>query len=138
MTSKKNTPLRVPVTHGLKDLYAMDMHLAYQAACIGKFNMVAFSRLAAAVSVVLSALQQHQTQIPDAISTLSTAIDTLLAVRARGDATNIWEISESERPSVLSGIDMAEQCIGTLDVALLEQTAAMLLQTISDEHNNNN
>jgi len=31
--AKKNTPLRVPVTQGLKDIYAMDMHLPYQAAC---------------------------------------------------------------------------------------------------------
>ena len=30
---KKNTPLRIPVTAGLKDSYALDMHTAYQAAC---------------------------------------------------------------------------------------------------------
>ena len=116
----------------------MDMHFAYHAACVGKFDVVAFSRLAAAISVVLSALEQHETKIPNALSTLNAAIETLLAVRARGDATDIWEITESERPSVLDGILMAEQCIGTLDVALLEQTAAMLLHKISDEHNNNN
>lgn len=109
----------------------MDMHLAYHAACIGRFNVIAFSRLAAAISVVLSALEQHETKIPDAVSTLNTAIETLLVVKARGDATDIWEISESERPSVMDGIDMAEQCIGTLDVALLEQTATMLLQLAS-------
>jgi len=108
----------------------MDMHAAYQAACLGKFNVIAFSRLAAAMSVVLSALEQHQTKIQDAISTLNAAVETLLAVRARGDTTDIWEITESERPSVLSGINMAEQCIGTLDVALLEQTADMLLQQV--------
>ena len=128
--TKKTKPLRVPVTHGLKDLYAMDMHAAYQAACIGKFNVVSFSRLAAALSVVFSALEQHQTKIPLAIPTLSTAVETLLVVRARGDATEIWELTESERPAILSGIDMAEQCIGTLDVALLEQTANMLLQQL--------
>jgi len=111
----------------------MDMHLAYHAACVGQFNVVAFSRLAAAASVVLSALEQHETKIPNAISTLNSAIETLLAVRARGDATDIWEITESERPSVLSGIMMAEQCIGTLDVALLEQTAAMLQKLVSGE-----
>lgn len=132
MKTKKSS-LRVPVTHGLKDIYAMDMHAAYQAACLGKFNVIAFSRLAAAVSVVLSALEQHQTKIPLAISTLNTTIETLLAVRARGDTTDIWEITESERPSVLSGIDMAEQCIGTLDVALLERTADMLLQQVYGE-----
>ena len=108
----------------------MDMHAAYQAACIGQFNVVAFSRLAAAISVVLSALEQHQTKIPLAIPTLNAAVETLLAVRARGDETDVWKISESERPLVLSGIDMAEQCIGTLDVALLEQTADMLLQQL--------
>lgn len=133
MKKKKETPLRVPVTHGLKDIYAMDMHFAYQAACLGQFNVVAFSRLAAAISVVLSALEQHQTKIPHAITTLSAAVETLLAVRARGDATGVWEIDESERPSVLSGIDMAEQCIGTLDVALLEQTAQILLQQVYGE-----
>lgn len=134
MKTKKETPLRVPVTHGLKDIYAMDMHLAYHAACTGKFNVVAFSRLAAAISVVASALEQHETKIPLAIATLNAAIETLLAVRARGDATGIWEINESERPSVLSGVDMAEQCIGTLDVALLERTAEMLLQQVYGEH----
>lgn len=133
MSTKKNKPLRIPVTDGLKDMYAMDMHAAYQAACLGQFNVMSFGRLAAAVSVVLSALEQHQTKIPLAIPTLSAAVETLLAVRARGDSTDKWEITESERPSVLSGIEMAEQCIGTLDVALLEQTAAMLLQQIYGE-----
>ena len=128
MKKKKDTPLRVPVTHGLKDIYAMDMHLAYHAACIGRFNVIAFSRLAAALSVILVALEQHETKIPLATTTLNSAIETLLAVKARGDATDTWEITESERPSVLSGIDMAEQCIGTLDVALLERTADSLLQ----------
>lgn len=128
--SRKSTRLRVPVTHGLKDLYAMDMHAAYQAACTGQFNVVSFSRLAAAISVVLSALEKNQTKIPLAIPTLNTTVETLLAVRTRGDATSIWEISDSELPVILSGIDMAEQCIGTLDVALLEQTAAMLLEQL--------
>jgi hypothetical protein len=131
--SKKSSSLRIPVTHGLKDMYAMDMHAAYQAACSGKFNVTSFSRLAAAVSVVLSALEQNQTQIPSAISTLNIAVEVLLTVRERGDKTDIWEITESERPLVLSGIDMAEQCIGTLDVALLERTADMLLQQIYGE-----
>lgn len=133
MKSKKNKPLRVPVTNGLKDIYAMDMHAAYQAACIGKFNVTAFGRLAAAISVVLSSLEQNQTRIPDAIATLSAAVNTLLEVRARGDATEIWEIKEDELPCVLSGINMAEQCIGTLDVALLEKTADMLLQQLYGE-----
>lgn len=127
---KKIKSLRIPVTHGLKDIYAMDMRLAYQAACGGQFTVVAFSRLAAAVSVVRSALEQKQTKLPLAIETLDVAIETLLTVRKKGDETGVWEITESELPSVLDGIDMAEQCIGTLDVALLERTATMLLQNV--------
>jgi hypothetical protein len=127
---KKRNALRVPVTRGLKDIYAMDMHAAYQAACAGQFNVVAFGRLAAAISVVRSALEEHQTQLPLAIETLDKAIETLLAVRKKGDETAVWEITESERPTVLDGINMAEQCIGTLDVALLAQTAAKLLQSV--------
>ena len=130
---KKKNPLRVPVTHGLKDMYAMDMRLAYQAACVGQFNVVAFGRLAAAISVVRSALEQNQTKIPFAIDTLDAAIGTLLAVRHKGDETDVWEITGSELPTVLSGIDMAEQCIGTLDVALLAQTADKLLQDVCGE-----
>jgi len=127
---KKRGHIRIPVTRGLRDIYAMDMHLAYQAACSGKFTVVAFSRLAAAISVVRSALEQNQTRLPDAIVTLDAAIATLQIVRARGDSTEIWEIAESERPSVLEGIDMAEQSIGTLDVALLERTAEKLLEEV--------
>ncbi|HLP99156.1 MAG TPA: hypothetical protein VK149_11995 [Sideroxyarcus sp.] len=124
--SKKNTPLRVPVTQGLKDLYAMDMHLPYQAACEGRFSVVAFGRLAAAIAVVRTALVSKNTQIVNAVEILDTAINTLQVVRARGDATDVWEITEEERPSVLDGIKVAEECIGVLDVALLENTAAML------------
>jgi hypothetical protein len=130
---KKRKPLRIPVTRGLKDIYAMDMHLAYQAACLGQFNVVSFGRLAAALSVVRSALEQNQTTNPDAIPTLDASIETLLEVRGRGDETDVWEITESERPAVLAGIDMAEECIGTLDVALLERTAATLLKQVSGE-----
>jgi len=134
--TKKSSSIRVPVTHGLKDLYAMDMHSAYQAASIGKFNVTAFSRLAAALSVVLSALTQHNTQIPNAVATLEVAVETLQAVRSKGDTTGIWEITKEELPSVLSGIEMAEHCIGTLDVALLEQTANMLLQQLYGDQQN--
>ncbi len=111
----------------------MDMHSAYQAACLGQFSVMAFGRLAAAISVVRSALEQKQTKIPLALETLDAAIETLVMVRSRGDETEVWEITENERPVILEGIDMAEQCIGTLDVALLEQTAAQLLREISGE-----
>lgn len=130
MKFKSGKHLRIPVTHGLKDLYAMDMHLSYQAACAEQFNVISFSRLAAAMSVVLSALTQHKTKIPNAIATLEITVATLQVVRTRGDATGVWEVTENERPSVLSGIEMAEHCIGTLHVALLEQTAQMLLQKL--------
>ena len=111
----------------------MDMHMAYKAACVGKLSVDAFSRLAAAISVVRSALEQHQTKISEAIPTLDTAIETLQVVRKRGDERDVWEITENERPSILSGIDMAEECIGTLDVALLANTAARLLQDVMGE-----
>lgn len=130
---KKKKALRVPVTQGLKDIYAMDMHLAYQAACAGQFNVTSFGRLAAAVSVVRSALEQHQTRLPLAIETLDGAIEVLLAIRKRGDETDNWEVTAGELPVILNGIDMAEECIGTLDVALLAQTAARLLEDISGE-----
>lgn len=131
--AKKHPPLRIPVTQGLKDIYAMDMHLPYQAACEGCFSVTAFARLATAISVVRTALVQKNTQIANAVETLDAAILTLITVRARGDATDIWEITESERPTVLSGIEMAEECIGVLDVALLEQTAAMLFDRMAAE-----
>ncbi len=125
---KKRSPLRIPVTQGLKDIYSMDMRLAYQAARAGQFSVVAFGRLAAAISVVRSALEQNQTKLPLAIETLDATIETLLTIRKRGDETNVWEITANELPSVLDGIDMTEQCIGTLDVALLERTATALLK----------
>jgi hypothetical protein len=131
--TRKNTPLRVPVTQGLKDIYAMDMHLPYQAACNGSFSVTAFGRLAAAISVVRTALVTKNTQIANAVETLDAAISTLLAVRARGDTTDVWEITEAERPSVLTGIEVAEECIGVLDVALLAQTAAMLFGQMENE-----
>lgn len=131
--SKKKTPLRIPVTQGLKDLYAMDMHLPYQAACNGNFSVTAFGRMAAAISVVRAALVQKNTQIENAVEILDAAIATLQDVRKRGDSSDVWEITEEERPSVLAGIEVAEECIGVLDVHLLEQTAAMLFDQLATE-----
>jgi hypothetical protein len=127
---KKKNLLRIPVTRGLKDIYAMDMHAAYQAACMGQFSALSFGRLAAAISVIRTALEQNQTQIPQAIQTLDAAIITLLAVRKKGDETGVWEIDENDRVLILGGIEMAEQCIGTLDVELLARTAVKLLEAI--------
>ena len=124
--AKKNTPLRVPVTQGLKDIYAMDMLLPYEAACEDRFSVTAFARLAMAISVIRCALVHKNTQILNAVETLDEAIVTLTTVRNRGDATDIWEITADERPSVARGIQVAEECIGVLDVALLANTAAML------------
>ena len=128
---KKRNSLRVPVTAGLKDIYAMDMHAAYQAACLGQFNVLAFGRLAAAISVVRTALVTHQTPIENAVEILDQTIEVLHQVRNHGDATNEWKIAEQDRPAVLMGIEVAEQCIGTLDVALLATTAEKLLQDVS-------
>jgi hypothetical protein len=128
---KKRNLLRVPVTKGLKDIYAMDMHAAYQAACLGKFNVDAFGRLAAAISVVRTALVRHQTQIENAVGVLDVAIEVLHQVRQKGDDTGIWEIAEVDRAAVFDGIDVAEQCIGTLDVALLAETAEQLLRDMA-------
>ncbi|MDZ4200867.1 MAG: hypothetical protein U1C96_01820 [Gallionella sp.] len=131
--ARQKKSLRVPVTRGLKDIYAMDMHLAYQAACLGQFNVTAFGRLAAAISVIRSALEFRQTRLPLAIETLDGAIAILLEVRHRGDESGDWRIDEEDRPAMLNAIHMAEECIGTLDVALLAQTAAQLLQQVYDE-----
>lgn len=131
--SKKQKPLRIPVTQGLKDIYAMDMRLPYQAACEDRFSVTAFARMAVAISVVRTALVHKAAQIPEAIEILDKAIMTLTEVRARGDATDVWEITEEERPKVLAGIDVAEECIGVLDVALLEQTAALLMSQMATE-----
>ena len=126
--TRKRPPLHIPVTHGLKDVYAMDMYLPYQAACEGRFSVTAFARLAAAISVVRTALVKKNTNIPNAVEILDEAITALVAVRKRGDETDIWEITEADLPIVLRGIEVAEECIGLLDVGLLEQTASMLFQ----------
>ena len=131
--ARKNTPLRVPVTQGLKDIYAMDMHLPYQAACEKQFTVTAFARLATAISVVRTALVHKNTKIPNAVETLDASINALIGVRRRGDATDVWEITEDELPVVLGGIEVAEECIGVLDVALLAQTAAMLFDEMASE-----
>lgn len=133
LMSKKIKPLRVPVTQGLKDIYAMDMLLPYRAACEGRFSVTAFGRLAAAISVVRTALVRKDTHIPDAVATLDATIDVLSGIRTRGDAMDVWEITADERPVVLAGIEVAEACIGVLDVALLAQTAAMLQEQLARE-----
>ena len=95
--------------------------------------MTAFGRLAAAISVVRTALAEKNTRITDAVPILDAAIGILLEIRKRGDQTGVWEITPEERPGVLAGIGVAEACIGVLDVALLAQTAVILQQQLAQE-----
>jgi hypothetical protein len=111
----------------------MDMYLPYQAACEGRFSVTAFARLAAAISVIRTALVKKNTTIPNAVVTLDEAITALVAVRKKGDTTDIWEITPDELPIILKGIDVAEECIGVLDVALLEETALMFFKMTTAE-----
>lgn len=129
--SKRKDVLRVPVTHGLKDIYAMDMYLPYEAAAAGRFSLTAFSRLAAAIAVVRTALENCNSPQSAYLAALDEAIAVLSAVRARGDATDRWAIEPDELPVVLAGIEAAEACIGLLDVALLAQTAERLSQQMA-------
>ncbi|GAB4124492.1 MAG: hypothetical protein Fur0040_06320 [Sideroxydans sp.] len=129
--TKRRDTLRVPVTHGLKDIYAMDMYLPYEAAVAGHFNVTAFSRLAAAIAVVRTALEERANVLPEHVATMDEAIAALSAVRARGDASDHWMITPEELPVVLAGIEAAEACIGILDVALLAQTAELLSQRMA-------
>ena len=92
--------------------------------------MVVFSRLAVAIAVVRTALEHKRTAIPDVIETLDMAIATLAEVRTKGDATDVWELTGEQRPAILDGIDTVEQCIGTLDVALLKRTSDNLLNEV--------
>jgi len=62
----------------------MDMHAAYQAACAKRFNVTAFGRLAAAISVVRTALVKHETKILNAVELLDAAISVLQRVRQKG------------------------------------------------------
>jgi hypothetical protein len=130
---KKRSKVRIPVTQGLKDVYAMDMHLPYQSACAGQFNVVAFSRLAAAISVVRTALDQTGKGSPEAVAALDQAVETLLEIRHRGDGGGVWEINETERPVVLAGIQAAEECIGILSVDRLQAAADTLLMQLANE-----
>lgn len=129
---RKQKKIRVPVTSGLKNLYAMDMRAAYQAASLGRFNVNAFGRLAAALSVVRTALVAHQTPILNAVEALDVTLACLQNIREKGDGTGVWEISPEELPTVLAGIEVAEECIGTLDVKLLENTAMQLLKEMDN------
>lgn len=115
----------------LKAIYTMDMHSAYEAARVGKFSINAFGRLAAAITVVRSALEASKENSLGAIDTLDSTITTLQAIRQRGDLTNVWGITDSERPAIKAGVNMAEQCLNTLDVNLLGQTALRLLQELT-------
>jgi hypothetical protein len=92
--------------------------------------VTAFGRLAAAISVIRTALEQRQNIHPDATAVLDHAISILLFIKERGDVTDVWEITEDEQPAVLEGIEVAEECIGMLDVALLAETAVKLLQDV--------
>jgi len=88
---KKINKLRIPVTHGLKDMYAMDMRLAYQAAYLGHLMLWLLHVWQRLFSVIRLRSSITRPKIPHAIETLDEAIVTLQAVRKKGDEADIWK-----------------------------------------------
>jgi hypothetical protein len=129
---KKLSTHRLPVSQSLNDLYELNMHLPYQAACSGKFTVVAFGHLAAALSVVRYALEFFHIKSADAIPALDSALETLHAVRMRGDKSDVWEITTDELPVIQRGIQTAEHCIAIFSTAPLQHASDMLLMHIND------
>lgn len=125
---KKIKSPRIPVTRGLKDIYGMDMHVAYQAACENRFSVTHFSRLAVAISNVRAAIAYKNIKDEESEKLIDDAIAVLMQVRQHGDETGEWLIPEESKDIVLNGINKADECLGTLDVSLLQETAARLLR----------
>jgi len=107
--------VRVPITRGVVDSYAQDLHFPLMAAELGHFTTESFDKIGAALNVVWGALQFKPPKDPAVLIVIESGMRTMNECAQRGDGTGIWKLTPIELASVTAAANKAEEALPHLN-----------------------
>lgn len=114
-------PVNVPVTQGLLDDLAQDMHFALMGMESNDNSPDNWKKLGRVIFVVaLTADDNERVGFGDKVL-LDSAVLTLKAISDREERTKVWTMTEADRSSLINGAIAAENIIPLLDYRKLSE-----------------
>lgn len=108
-------PVNVPVTQGLLDSLAQDMHFALMGMESNDNSPDNWKKLGRVIFIVaLTADDNERVGFGDKVL-LDSAVLTLKAISDREERTKVWHMAEADRSSLINGAIAAENIIPLLD-----------------------
>lgn len=113
-------PVGTPIT-GLCDQFGLIMQTANTAAKLGCFDEHQFDRLAEVFNCIRGAMSLVPPRDPGIVRVIDGAMRVLIEVGKRAGSSGSWQVRDSERDTLLTGIDKIEEHLPKMNVLTLYQ-----------------
>ncbi|OIR10999.1 hypothetical protein GALL_71700 [mine drainage metagenome] len=118
--------LRIPITKGLHDQFAQEMHFSLMKANLGHFSTVEFDKIGRCFNTIYGALDLKPPKDKSLLVAIEGAMRAMNECAARGDTSGIWTLRITELAAVRAGVKKAEEALALLDVTTVYQAMKLL------------
>lgn len=126
--------VHIPITRSLLDQFGQELHFALMTAEHGCFSKTAFDKIGACLNCIYGALDLKPPKDRTVLIAIEGAMRTMNECAKRGDRTDVWTLTLTERMAVSAGVKKAEEILPTLDVMTLYQSMQLLkAQQLAEE-----
>lgn len=124
--ARKIRPLKIPVTPGLLDQFAQELHFTLMAAGLGSFSKTSFDKIGGCLNCIYGALVLRPPKDTSIMLVIEGAMRAMNECGQRGTRSGIWSLTTLERAAVSAGVQKSEEALVALDVMVLFESMQLL------------
>lgn len=113
---RRVTEVKIPLTRGLLDEFAKELHFGLMAAENGHLGKINFDRIGSTLNVLWAAFQHNPPKDASAVPVLEGAMRAMNECGNRCAPTSNWQFTATEILAVSAGIRRAEEAMQYLTV----------------------
>lgn len=119
-------PVRIPITKGLIDQFAQELHFSLMKAHLGYFTTVEFDKIGTCFNTIYGALDLRPPKDKTILVAIEGAMRAMNDCSKRGDTSGVWTLRVTEIAAVRAGAQKAEEALALLDVTTVYQSIKLL------------
>lgn len=109
-------PVNTPITRGLVDSFAQELHFSLLAARAGYFSTATFDKIGATFNVLWGALELRKPKHQAERLVIEGGMRAMNECAERGDRTGVWTLTLPQIASVTAAAIKAEEVLPQLSV----------------------
>jgi hypothetical protein len=126
-------PVGTPITRGLLDSFAQELHFSLLTARAGHFNTTSFDKIGGTLNVIWGALELRKPQFNTERLVIEGGMRTMNEVADRGDKTGTWMLTLTQIATVTAAANKAEEALQFLNVLDLYRSMQKLREVRAEE-----